>query len=155
VSDAPTPDPEQIIRQLREDLRRAEADRRRLDEERVRLERERAQLELSHLDRRAHALHADHPRALLPGQVQEVLHDALDIRDRAVAGTISQQGAAIARGHLINRLSTLLDHTATVAAIRRFVAHLNREWTACSAFSLTWTSRPPTSGRNMPFGGRW
>jgi transposase len=41
---------------------------------------------------------------------------------------------AVARGHLISRLSTLLDHSSTVAAVRRFVEHLNREWTALFSF---------------------
>jgi transposase len=89
---------------------------------------------LTHLGRRARELRADYPRAVLPGQVQEVLRDALDVRDRYTAGTISAQGVAIARGRLINRLSTVLDQSTTVAAIRRFVAHLNREWTALFSF---------------------
>lgn len=89
---------------------------------------------VTHLSRRARELRAEYPRALLPGQVQEVLQDALDVRDRYAAGTISEHGAAIARGHLINRLSSLLDRSTTVAAIRRFLAHLNHEWTALFSF---------------------
>lgn len=89
---------------------------------------------LTHLIRRARELHADHPRARLPGQIQEVLQDALDVRARHAAGLISTQGAAVARGRLISRLSALLDQSTRVAAIRRFVAHLNREWTALFAF---------------------
>jgi hypothetical protein len=89
---------------------------------------------LTHLGRRARELRTDYPRTVLPGEVEEVLHDALDVRDRYGAGTISEHRAAIARGRLLNRLSTVLDQSTTVVAIRRFVAHLNREWTAL--FSL-------------------
>ncbi len=89
---------------------------------------------LAHLVRRARELRADYPRALLPGQVQEVLQEALDVRDRHAAGMISTHGVAVARGRLINRLSTLLDQSTAVAAIRRFVEHLNREWTALFSF---------------------
>ena len=89
---------------------------------------------LTHLGRRARELRTEYPRSGLPGQVAEVLHDALDVRDRYGAGTISEQGAAIARGRLLNRLSTVLDQSTTVVAIRRFVAHLNREWAALFSF---------------------
>jgi transposase len=89
---------------------------------------------LTHLGRRARELRTDYPRVLLPGQVQEVLQDALDVRDRYAAGTMSEHGVAIARGRLINRLPTVLDQSTTVVAIRRFAAHLNREWTALFSF---------------------
>ena len=89
---------------------------------------------LQHLIRRARERRADHPRALLPGQVQDVLQTALAVRDRYAADMISRQGAAIARGRLINRLSTLLDRSTTIAAVRRFVKHLKREWTALFSF---------------------
>jgi transposase len=89
---------------------------------------------LTHLVRRSRELREDHPRALLPGQIQEVLQEALDVRDRHTAGMISSHGVAVARGRLINRLSALLDQSTSVAAIRRFVEHLDREWTALFAF---------------------
>ena len=89
---------------------------------------------LTHLIRRARELREDHPRARLPGQIQQVLQDALDVRDRHTAGMISTHGVAVARGRLITRLSTLLDESTTVAAIRRFVEHLNREWAALFTF---------------------
>ena len=89
---------------------------------------------LTHLGRRARELRTDHPRTVLPGQVEDVLHDALDVRDRYAAGTMAAQGVAIARGRLINRLSSLLGRSTTVAAVQRFVAHLNREWTALFSF---------------------
>jgi len=47
---------------------------------------------------------------------------------------MAAQGVAIARGRLINRLSSLLGRSTTVAAVQRFVAHLNREWTALFSF---------------------
>jgi len=89
---------------------------------------------VGHLQRRARELRTDHPRACLPEQVQEVLHDALLVRDRHTAGRISAHGAAVARGRLITRLSALLDHPTAVPAIRRFLKHLNREWTALFSF---------------------
>ena len=89
---------------------------------------------VGHLLRRARQLRADHPRARLPGQVQAVLQQALAVRDRHAAGTISAHGAAVARGGLLNRLSTLLDHSTRVAPIRRFIQHVNREWEALVTF---------------------
>lgn len=89
---------------------------------------------LDHLLRRARQLRDDHPRALLPGQIQEVLHDALAVRDRRAAGTISVHGAAVARGRLMTRLSGLLATATTVAPIRRFLRHLDREWSALFSF---------------------
>jgi len=88
----------------------------------------------NHLLHRARELRADHPRARLPGQVEEVLQTALAVRDRHRAGQISTHGAAVARGRLMTRLSTLLAQATAVPAIRRFLAHLNREWTALFSF---------------------
>lgn len=89
---------------------------------------------VTHLSRRAEELRVEYPRAVLPGQVQDVLRDALDVRDRYEAGTISEHGVAVARGHLINRLSTLLARSTPNAAVRRFLAHLNHEWMALFSF---------------------
>ena len=89
---------------------------------------------LTHLVRRARELRADYPRALMPGEVQTVLQEALAVRDRVAAGEITPHGAAVARGHLLNRLAIVLDQSTTVAAIRRFVNHLDREWTALFTF---------------------
>ena len=89
---------------------------------------------LAHLLRRCRELQADHPRALLPRQVQTVLQQALTLRDRHAAGTISAHGAAVARGRLLGRLTTVLDQPTTVPAVRRFVAHLDREWSALFSF---------------------
>jgi len=85
-------------------------------------------------------LSTDHPRASLPGQVQEILHDALAVRDRHAAGEISTHGAAIARGRLIGRLSAILEQSTSVAAIRRFAQHVNREWDALFTFLFALTT---------------
>lgn len=89
---------------------------------------------LAHLLRRCRELQTDHPRARLPRHVQTVLQQALRLRDRHAAGTISIHGVAVARGHLLGRLTTVLDQPTTVPAVRRFVAHLDREWSALFSF---------------------
>jgi transposase len=89
---------------------------------------------LAHLLRRCRALQTDHPRARLPRQVQTVLQQALRVRARHAAGTMSAHGVAVARGHLLARLTTVLDQPTTVPAVRRFVAHLDREWSALFSF---------------------
>src|SRR5713226_2665982 len=88
----------------------------------------------AHLLRRCRELQTDHPRAPLPAQVHTVLQQALQVRDRHAAGTISAHGVAVARGHLMARLTAVLDHPTTVPAVRRFAAHLDREWPALFSF---------------------
>jgi transposase len=95
---------------------------------------------LGHLQRRARELSADHPRACLPGQVAEVLNDALAVRDRHLLGEISTHGAAVARGRLISRLSAILEQSTTVDDVRRFMQHLNREWDALFTFLFAVTT---------------
>ncbi len=95
---------------------------------------------VGHLLRRARELRLDHPRARLPAQVHAVLQEALAVRDRYVAGTISLHGAAVARGRLIRQLSTVLEQTITVAAVRRFAQHLHREWGALFTFLFAFTT---------------
>jgi hypothetical protein len=46
--------------------------------------------------------------------VKTVLQDALDVRDRVVAGDVSAHGAAVARGHLMTRLLDLLAAPGTL-----------------------------------------
>lgn len=89
---------------------------------------------LAHLLRRCRELQIDYPRARLPNQIQTILQQALDVRDRYVAGTVSLHGVAVARGRLTSRLATLLDQPTTVRAVQRFVAHLDREWPALFGF---------------------
>jgi transposase len=89
---------------------------------------------LAHVLRRCRELQTDHPRAPLPFHVQAVLQQALQVRDRHAAGLISAHGVAVARGHLLTRLTTVLDQRTTVPAVRRFVTHLDREWPALFTF---------------------
>src|SRR5438093_11430327 len=89
---------------------------------------------LAHLLRRCRELQTDHPRAPLPYRVQTVLQQALHLRDRHAAGTISAHGVAVARGQLQARLATVLDQPTMVPAVRRFATHLDREWPALFSF---------------------
>jgi transposase len=120
---------------------------------------------LNHVLRRTHELQADHPRAPLPFQVQGVLQQALDLRDRYLVGEVSAHGLAVARGHLQARLATLLDQRTTVPAVRRFVAHLDREWPGLFTFlydptidATTWRAeqaiRPAVVNRKVSGGNR-
>jgi transposase len=89
---------------------------------------------LQHLVTRSRELQIDYPRALLPYRVQDVLQRALALRDRHAAGSVSDHGLAVARGHLETRLTTILDQRSTVPAVQRFAAHLHREWPALFSF---------------------
>lgn len=120
---------------------------------------------LSHLLRRCHELQTDHPRAPLPFHVQAVLQQALHLRDRHAAGLVSAHGVAVARGHLQARLATVLDQPSTVPAVRRFAAHLDREWTALFSFlydptidATNWRAeqalRPAVANRKVCGGNR-
>jgi transposase len=120
---------------------------------------------LAHLLRRCRELQIDHPHAPLPYQVQAVLQQALQVRDRYAAGTISVHGLAVARGHLQARLATVLDQGTTVPGVRRFVRHLDREWPALFSFlhdptidATTWRAeqalRPAIVNRKVSGGNR-
>ena len=89
---------------------------------------------LAHLLRRAHDLAHDHPRAGFAARIQATLQQALRLRDRRTAGTISNHGVAVARGHLISRVLTALDHVGTLPAMHRFAAHLRVELPALFGF---------------------
>lgn len=89
---------------------------------------------LNHLLGRCRELRTDHPRARLPGRVQTVLQKALAVRDRYTAGEISAHGVAVARGRLLSQLAAILAPLSAVPAIRTFVRHLEREWTALFSF---------------------
>lgn len=69
-----------------------------------------------------------------PRRVGELLHDALDLRDRYVGGTISQHGARVARGFLLSRLDALLEPRFTSDSNRRLAAHLRRSRDALFLF---------------------
>src|ERR1019366_5907056 len=89
---------------------------------------------LAHLIRRCKEVQTDHPHAVIPGQIKAVLQQALTVRDRGTAGTISIHGMAVARGHLKTRLAAVLDHATTVPDVQRLVNHLGRESHAVFSF---------------------
>lgn len=89
---------------------------------------------LAHLIRRCREITEAHPRAAWPRHVQAVLQDALDVRDRVVAGDISAHGAAVARGHLMTRLLDLLAAPGTLPDCHRLAAHLTTELPAVFGF---------------------
>jgi transposase len=89
---------------------------------------------VAHLLRRAKDLATDHPRATWPRQIQAVLQDALALRDRHTAGTVSDHGVAVARGHLFTRLAVCLDAAIRHADLQRFAAHLAVELPAMFSF---------------------
>jgi transposase len=64
--------------------------------------------------------------ARFPRQVQSLLHDALDLRDRRDAEQLSSHGLAVAVGHLQARLDRLLAWTRTNADNERLAKHLDR-----------------------------
>jgi transposase len=94
---------------------------------------------LAHLLRRCRTLRLDHPRSPWAGDVQAVLTDALALRDRRDAHAISDQGLAVARGHLLARLGRLIDTAPALPDARRFANHLAVELSAVLAF--LWDSR--------------
>lgn len=89
---------------------------------------------LAHLLRRCRLLQGDHPRACFVTAVKQILQQALALRDRHLAGRVSAHGLAVARGHLIERLSRHLDRPGRVTDVRRFAAHLAVEWPALFTF---------------------
>ena len=106
---------------------------------------------LAHLLRRARELQQDHPHARIPGEVQYLLQRALALRDRHAAGTISEHGVAVARGHLERQLDRVLDRPTIVPEVQRFVAHLDREWARSSGFFTPLASTPRTGAPSKPF----
>lgn len=119
---------------------------------------------LAHLLRRARLLRQDHPHTRLPGAVHALLRQALVLRDRYHAGTVSAHGVAVARGRLIGALGTILSHTSSVADVERFAAHLSVEFPATFSFlfdlsldATNWRAeqalRPAVVTRKMAGGG--
>jgi len=101
---------------------------------------------LAHLLRCCRLTRTDYPRARFVADVQGVLQDALALRDRYRAGTISTHGVAVARGHLITRLSDRFAQPSTVPDVERFGRHLPREFSPSGASSSTRRSTPRTGG---------
>ena len=89
---------------------------------------------VAHLLRRCRDLMRDHPRAPFAARVKALLQQALGIRDRRAAGTMSPHGAAVARGHVLNQLFTALDQAGRLPAMQRFAAHLRTELPALLSF---------------------
>ena len=89
---------------------------------------------IAHLLRRCRDLMRDHPRAPFAARVKALLQQALGIRDRRAAGTMSTHGAAVARGHVLNQLLTALDEVGTLPTMQRFAAHLRTELPALLSF---------------------
>jgi transposase len=83
---------------------------------------------LAHLLRRCDELleTAQAGAVRFPRQVQEILRAALALRDRRMAGTISQHGIQVAKGRLAARMDRLLAGHFTAPANRRFAKHLRR-----------------------------
>lgn len=89
---------------------------------------------LAHLLRRCRLLQRDHPRARLPARVARILHQALAVRDRRAAGTMSAHGVNVARGHLFQQLLDVLADPGTVPDVQRFARHLTAELSAIFSF---------------------
>jgi hypothetical protein len=66
--------------------------------------------------------------------VQALLQQALSLRERHAAEKISRQGLAIARGHLMTRLTDRLDRPGRIPDVQRFARHLDREFPAIWSF---------------------
>jgi transposase len=64
--------------------------------------------------------------ARFPRQIQSLLHDALDTRDRRDAGQLSPHGLAVAVGRLERRLDRLLTWTRINADNERLAKHLDK-----------------------------
>jgi transposase len=81
---------------------------------------------LNHLLRRTDGMEATATRgaAHFPRRVAELLRTGLDLRDRHVAGEVSQHGLAVARGRLENQLADLVFPSKSNAANERLTQHL-------------------------------
>ena len=89
---------------------------------------------LADLLRRCRLVTADHPHSPFGADVQAILQQALAVRDRYQAGTISAHGVAVARGHLITHLEARLAQPSAVLDVQRFARHLSREFSAIWSF---------------------
>jgi transposase len=90
---------------------------------------------LAHLLRRCRILLLDYPAHPFVTAVKATLQAALATRDRYHAGTVSDHGLAVARGHYVERLGQLLQRTPSRRlAVRRFQQHLIVEFDAIFSF---------------------
>jgi transposase len=91
---------------------------------------------LAHLLRRCRTLIRDHHEHQFAPRVQRVLQHALRVRDRFQQERISPHGLAVARGHLVNQLNTLIDRPGAQRVAQKFAAHLALEFPAVFTFLL-------------------
>jgi transposase len=91
---------------------------------------------LNHLLGHCRTLQLQHPHSPFAAQVAAVLTQALALRDRRDAGTVSAHGVAVARGHLWNRLNRLVDTHSVVPAVQRVATHVARELPGVFTFLL-------------------
>lgn len=91
---------------------------------------------IGHLLRRCHEnlLTAGRGTARFPHAVKDLLHHALELRDRRDAGALSPHGLAVAIGRLEGRCDRLLRWSPIDAENRRFVKHLRQERAALFTF---------------------
>lgn len=120
---------------------------------------------LAHLLRTCRRLLLEYPAQPFVVGVKALLQAALALRARHVAGTVSAHGLAVARGHLIARLGTLLARTPSRRlTVRRFQGHLITEFDAIFSFlfdptldATNWRAeqalRPAVVTRKMSGGG--
>ena len=67
---------------------------------------------------------------------RSILTQALLVRDRRDAGTISAHGVAVAHGHLWHHLNRLVEIRSAVPEVQRFARHLSRELPGVFTFLL-------------------
>ena len=120
---------------------------------------------LAHLLRRCRVLLLDYPQQPLVTAVKAILQAALATRDRHAAGTVSEHGLAVARGHYLEQLGRLLQRPPSRRlAVRRFQRHLIVEFDAIFSFlfdptldATNWRAehalRPAVVTRTMCGGG--
>ena len=103
---------------------------------------------LAHLLRRARGLleRASRGAVRFPRKIKAFLMDALSLRDRWEAGTISGRGLASARGRLEKRLDRLLEGRVSHDGNRKFQNHLARHRHEI----LTFLYEPDLEATNWP-----
>ena len=89
---------------------------------------------LAHLLRRCSEIQDDHPRSPWAGNVQVVLQDALELRNRRNAGCLTDDELVAARNRLLAELAWLVDTPPRLVAAERFANHLATEFTALLTF---------------------
>jgi transposase len=91
---------------------------------------------VAHILRRCRHLIRDHREYRLAPRVAALVEHGLKVRDRWQAGTMSSHGVAVARGHLVNRLNTIIDHPGPQRVAQVFARHLTYEGPGLFTFLL-------------------